>query len=276
MPTIDVRDATLWYEQHGSGPDIVWVSGGGGLGKSWLLYQVPFFQGEYRNTIFDNRGVGGTRSHVEPPWSIADLARDAAELIERVCQPPVFVAGLSMGGFITTELALSRPDLVRVAIAMGTAAAGHTGWLGDYMRAEIEYRKAGGRLEGLLGATHYAAQLVPARILGDEAQWAVLRERLSAPSFIEENEASLIGQWQACVDFDVRDRLASMSVPFHVFAFEEDVQAPPQFGEEAARLSGGKLHLFQRMGHLSAKTEHGHREVNRAILEILRSHNANP
>jgi pimeloyl-ACP methyl ester carboxylesterase len=271
MSILETRDSSLWYEQHGAGPDLVLVSGGGGLGASWRLYQVPFFAGEYRCTIFDSRGVGGTRCRVEPPWSIADMTRDLAELIEGVCQPPVYVVGLSMGGFIVTDLALSRPDLVRVAIAMGTAAAGHTGWLGDYMRAEIALRRAGGRLDGLFAAIHYAAQLVPARVLGDEAGWAEMRERLLAPSFIEENEASLIAQWQACVDFDVRDRLPSMPVPFHVFAFEQDVQAPPQYGEEVARLSGGTLHLFPGMGHLSAKG-HGHREINQAIHEILKSH----
>ena len=270
MPVLETRDSSLWYEQHGSGPDLVFVSGGGGLGESWKYYQVPFFAGEYRCTIFDNRGVGGTKCRVEPPWYVADMTRDLAELIEGVCRPPVFVVGLSMGGFIVTDLALSRPDLVRVAIAMGTAAAGHEGWLGDYMRAEIDLRRSGGRLHGLFAAIHYASQLVPARVLGDPAGWAEMRERLMSPSFIEENEISLIPQWQACVDFDVRERLPSMSVPFHVFVFEEDVQAPPQYGEEAARLSGGTLHRFAGMGHLSCKG-HGHREVNQAIQEILRS-----
>jgi pimeloyl-ACP methyl ester carboxylesterase len=270
MPTLELRHATVWYEQHGSGPDLVWVGGGGQMGASWLRHQVPFFQGEYRCTLFDNRGVGSTQSHVEPPWSIADLTGDVAELIERVCRPPAFVVGQSMGGLIVTELALSRPDLVRAAIAMGTAAAGHTGWVGDYMRAEIEFRRAGGRFEGMLGAIHYAPHIVPARILGDEAQWAALRERLLAPAFIEQVEQSLIGQWQACVDFDVRERLPSMSVPFHVFAFEQDVEAPPQYAEEVARLSGGKLHLFPGMGH-GAALGHGHREVNQAILVILRN-----
>ena len=55
MPHIDGSEARIYYEQHGEGPDIVWVSGGGGLASDWHPYQIPFFDQEFRNTTCGHR-----------------------------------------------------------------------------------------------------------------------------------------------------------------------------------------------------------------------------
>src|SRR5207253_655256 len=79
--------------------------------------------------------------------------------------------------------------------------------------------------------------------------WARIKAWLTEVGFVEDNEESLIPQWQACIDFDVVDRLPEITTPLHVFAYDEDVQAPPQYGEEIARLvRGAELHLFPGMG----------------------------
>src|SRR5215831_9844498 len=113
-------DITIHYEQLGEGPELVWL-GGGGLGSDWHTWQIPYFEPFFRNTTFDNRGIGETTCTAPEPWSIADFAKDAAHLIEASCKPPVAVVGLSMGALIGTQLSLDRPDLVRCAITMGTA-----------------------------------------------------------------------------------------------------------------------------------------------------------
>jgi pimeloyl-ACP methyl ester carboxylesterase len=125
------------------------------VGATWHEYQIPALPG-YRHTTFDNRGIGGTECAQPIPWTIADFARDTAELIEAVCEPPVIIAGLSMGAVIVLQLAIDRPDLVRCGISMGTAARAE-GWLYDYMKAEVDLRLAGGELVRLLGATDYLA-----------------------------------------------------------------------------------------------------------------------
>ena len=56
----EVPGASIFYEQFGAGHDIVWVSGGGSLGSDWHRYQIPFFEPRFRNTTFDNRGIGQT------------------------------------------------------------------------------------------------------------------------------------------------------------------------------------------------------------------------
>ena len=87
--------------------------------------------------------------------------------------------------------------------------------------------------------------------------------------FLEENELSLIPQWQACIDFDIVERLPECVAPLHVVAFSEDVQAPPQYGKQVADLAPtAEYHLFEGMGHCSIYG-HAHDVLNPFLREIL-------
>ena len=56
----------------------------------------------------------------------------------------------------------------------------------------------------------------------------------------------------------------------HVIAFNEDVQAPPQDGEELAQLiPGAELHVLDGMGH-GSWYGHAHHELNTFIARILK------
>jgi pimeloyl-ACP methyl ester carboxylesterase len=268
MPFERVTHSNVFYEQFGDGPDIVWVSGGGGLGSDWHAYQIPFFKKDFRNTTFDNRGIGKTTCDVPQPWPVEAFSDDAAELIRAVCDPPVAVIGLSMGSAIVQQLVLDHPDLFRVAVAMGTGANSR-GWGWDYQQAEIDFRRAGGSLDGMMAVCHYAATMYPARALGDRELWPKLKADLLAWIDTGENEVSLIPQWEMSLTYDQADRLPECTVPLHVVAFQEDVQAPPQDGKEVAELAPtGEYHLFEGMGHCSI---YGHTQdiLNPFLKELV-------
>lgn len=268
MPQYTGSQACIHYEQDGQGPDIVWVSGGGGLADDWDTYQLPYFRSSFRSTTFDNRGVGTTTCATPLPWSLGDFARDTAELIRAVCDPPVALVGLSFGAGIVQQVALDFPDLLRCAIAMGTGARS-VGWTWDYQMAEVEYRRAGGRLGGMLAVTHYAAMSYPACVLGDRELWPKIRESYLAYYETETNEQSLVAQWEPCALCDQTERLPTCRVPLHVIAFDQDVQAPPQDGEEVAALCPtAEFHLFKGMGHCSIYG-HTHDILNPFIEEIV-------
>ncbi len=269
MTTFEGSQATIHYDRFGTGPDIVWIAGGGAPGSDWHSYQMPHFERSFTNTTFDNRGIGRTTCDQRLPWSIEDFALDAAELIRAVCDPPVALVGISFGSAIAQQVCIEFPELVRRAVVMGTGAW-CTEWGWDFQEAEIEFRRTGGRLDGLMGATHYAAMLYPARVLGDRQLWPRLRSQLLDWMDSGENETSLIPQWDASMRFDQRDALPGCTVPMHVIAFNEDVQAPPQDGVELADLAGnGRYHLFEAMGHGSIYG-HAHETLNPFIEELIR------
>jgi 3-oxoadipate enol-lactonase len=64
---------------------------------------------------YDRRGYA--RSGGEPPRSTFAHTRDAAALLESLQTQPAVVVGTSAGAAIAVDLAVRRPDLVRVVIA---------------------------------------------------------------------------------------------------------------------------------------------------------------
>lgn len=74
---------------------------------------------------FDYRGVGATTG--KQGTSIADMAKDAIAFIHALGYRQVDIVAFSMGGFITQEILLAEPHLVRKAILAGTGPRGGKG-----------------------------------------------------------------------------------------------------------------------------------------------------
>ena len=269
MPELRAGGATLAYRQSGEGPDVVWLAAGDNPGDNWRRYQTPAFDDSYRCTTYDARGVGATRSETEPPWSIAEHARDLGALIEAVCEPPAVLIGLSMGSLIAVQIAHDRPELVRAAVVMGTCVR-KTGFIREWEEAEIAFRREGGSLPPAFATAHYAMQYFPADALGDDETWERIKPTL-ATDFSDRDGAMLAAQWQACLDFDSGPLLPRIVAPVHAVAFSEDVQTPPRRVREVAELAAdGHFHLLPGLGHGSA---FGHRPdvVNSKLREIVDS-----
>ena len=74
---------------------------------------------------FDYRGVGATTG--EQGTSIPDLAKDAIAFIHALGYKKVDIRAFSLGGFITQEILLTEPALVRKIILAGTGPRGGEG-----------------------------------------------------------------------------------------------------------------------------------------------------
>ncbi len=111
MSTVRVGDIELYYEEHGSGEPLLCIMGLATDSQAWVL-QTPDFAKRYRTIIFDNRGVGRS-SKPRGPYSIGQMADDAAGLLDALDVRRAHVLGVSMGGMIAQELALRHPDRVR-------------------------------------------------------------------------------------------------------------------------------------------------------------------
>jgi pimeloyl-ACP methyl ester carboxylesterase len=75
--------------------------------------------------LTDNAGVG--LSTGAAPQTVAEMARDAASLIDALGLEHVDLFGFSMGGYVAQQIAVDRPELVRRLILVGTGPRGGEG-----------------------------------------------------------------------------------------------------------------------------------------------------
>ena len=107
MPYVTVNAARLYYEQHGSGPDVVFLHGAGGNHLVWWQ-QVAAFSREFRCTTFDARGWGLSRG--EMAVGRFSLGTDLVALLERLDIGRAHIIAQSMGGRAVAGLSRLAPQ----------------------------------------------------------------------------------------------------------------------------------------------------------------------
>src|SRR5580700_1987367 len=105
MPSTSVNGIEIYYEQSGSGPRLLFLNGSGAT----LATTAPFvtaFAGDFEVAAFDQRGLGRSALPDEP-YAMADLAADALALADHLEWETFRLAGISFGGMVAQELAVT-------------------------------------------------------------------------------------------------------------------------------------------------------------------------
>lgn len=121
MPTIHANGIDLYYESHGVGDPVLLVHGLGSSTLDWQL-QVDVLARHYRVITFDVRGHGRS-AKPKQRYSVRLFAEDTAALIRALNLGPMHIAGISMGGMIAFQLAVTAPDLVRSLVIVNSGPA---------------------------------------------------------------------------------------------------------------------------------------------------------
>ena len=121
MPIIHVNGIDLYYESHGAGDPVLLVHGLGSSTLDWEA-QVAVLARHHRVITFDVRGHGRS-AKPKQRYSVALFAEDTAALIRALDFGPMHVVGISMGGMIAFQLAVTAPDLVRSLVIVNSGPA---------------------------------------------------------------------------------------------------------------------------------------------------------
>ncbi len=137
--TVMASDGThLFVSERGDGDDVLFIPGLGYATWSWNYQAGPISQ-VARVLLMDNRGSGRS-DKPSGPYSIAQMADDAYEVLCQRAAGPAHVVGGSMGGYIALTLALRHPDAVASLVLLATTCggAGSRGVPADTQRAWAE------------------------------------------------------------------------------------------------------------------------------------------
>jgi 3-oxoadipate enol-lactonase len=189
------------------------------------------------------------RGHGDSPWdgkpfTVEDMADDAAAVIEATAPGPVGVIGLSMGGSTALVLAARRPDLVsRVVLANASACYGPD------------------RIERWAERAHLA-EFKPReqQLEFQRDRWFGTAFREAHPEtvsrvcdiFLRTTGAAHAAACRALGGLDATDQLGKITAPAVVVVGSEDYATPPAMARAiAAGIPGAELMMLEGARHMS-------------------------
>ena len=122
MPLLSVSDTQLYYEVHGQGEPLLFLSETHCDGEVWKIHQTPEFSQDHRVITMDYRGTGRS-GKPSVPYTTQTFADDAMALLDHLEAREAVVCGHSMGGRVAQVMALDHPGRVKALVLASTGAA---------------------------------------------------------------------------------------------------------------------------------------------------------
>lgn len=241
MANVAVNGIELYFERRGEGPHLLFLNGSGSTLEGSQLLIEPFTR-QFDVAAHDQRGLGKTE--IPPgPYTMAEYAADAAGLLDHLGWDRAVVAGISFGGMVAQELAVTWPDRVERLALLCTSPGGVGGSsypLHELESLPIDERRAKGyQLLDTRFTPEYLDAHPDAQALAD-----LLAERELAPKTDEERRGET-EQLGARHQHDVCDRLGAVTAPTLVAAGRYDGIAPVANSEAiVARIPNSELRTY--------------------------------
>jgi 3-oxoadipate enol-lactonase len=246
MTLAQVGEIELDYERTGSGPPLLAIMGMSGTKVHWGEPFLESLRRDFEVIVYDHRGVGHS-SRLEGSITIAQLAQDAAGLIEALDLESAHVLGISMGGMIAQELALAHPGLIRT-LALGCTYCGGEGSVlaSEEVMTKLAESLASGDRERAL-KTAWEVNVSPT-FAADEEAYARFHELGTAHAVAVE---VIMEQMRAIMGHDTSTRLPDIALPTLVVHGTVDRMLPVENGHMIAGLvTDSRLEIFDDVGHL--------------------------
>jgi 3-oxoadipate enol-lactonase len=253
--TVECNNTRLYYESAGAGEPVVLIPGFTLDTRMWDDQFLPLAQ-HFRVIRYDMRGFGRSALPTEAPYSHVD---DLAGLLDHLDIPAAHLVGLSKGGGVALDFALTHPHRVR-RLALIDSVLGGFAWSNqsnaengliwqEAARGGIPAAKVAWLGHPLFVPAHrqpaVAARL--AQIIGDYSGW----------HFVNDNPEQGIAPPAAA-------RLHELTMPVLALVGDEDrpdfVQISEQIGREVAQ---ARKIVLSGVGHMA------NMEAAEAVTEAL-------
>jgi pimeloyl-ACP methyl ester carboxylesterase len=236
----------LHHVRRGSGEPLLLIMGLSGTHATWGETFLALLEHDFDVVAYDHRGIGFSPK-AQDGYSIADLADDAAALLDHVGFETAHVLGISMGGMVAQELALRHADRLRTLALGCTYAGGPQGRLSPpetLQKLQRGWTSGDRELALRLG---WEVNVSPA-FAADEEAFATFREAaLSVPARVP----AIMQQLHAVSGHDTSARLEQISAPTLVVHGTEDRMLPVENGRWIAEhIPGARYEELDDVGHM--------------------------
>lgn len=264
MTMFTADDVDIHYEITGSGPKVLFFNGSGAtLETSAEL--IGYVARTCTVLAHDQRGLGKT-SVPEGPYTMAQYAADAAALLDHVGWESCAVLGISFGGMVAQEFAVTHPQRVERLALMCTSAGGEAG--SSYPLHELAALAPADRARraALLSDTRFTPEWL-AEHPTDAAIVRAQNDRATAEKSDERRRGERL-QLEARIGHDVASRLASVTAPTLVAAGRYDGIAPVANSEAiASRIPDAVLAVYDGGHMFSVQDRRALREIVQFLVE---------
>ncbi|MAT36228.1 MAG: alpha/beta hydrolase [Ponticaulis sp.] len=275
MPHMVVNDIGIEYEEYGRkyGKPFLLICGFTRAMTSWpdsLIEQLV--DNGYRVIVFDNRDIGLSHQFDDKgipdmrrimaglsdgsatdlaPYTLNDMAKDAAELLKALDASPAIVMGTSMGGMIAQLLALEHPECVKALIPTMTTARNPEITMSTPEAGAVLMDRPANPTRNAIAQRAVTAN----RVIGSgptlQATDAELRESAAKEFDRAYRPAGISRQYAAItVTAPWHERLKEIDVPTLVLHGEKDTLILPANGRDVAgRIPGARYVEIPDWGH---------------------------
>jgi pimeloyl-ACP methyl ester carboxylesterase len=246
MPLAQAGQIELSYDRAGAGPPLLMIMGMSGTKHHWGERVLADLRRDFDVIVYDHRDAGES-TRTGAPFTIADLAQDAAGLLAALEVESAHVMGISMGGMVAQELALAHSEQVRALTLGCTYCGGQDSSLAgeDVVGRLGEAMASGDRARAI--RTSWEVN-VSAGFAANEAEW----ERFLATGMrYGLPVAVIVEQMKAIAGHDTSARLAGVRAPTLVVHGTVDQLIPTRNGRMIAELiDGSRLEILDGIGHM--------------------------
>lgn len=237
---VKVGDIDIAYKMFGKGDPILMIPGFSMTMEGWgsILNDLS----ENRTVIiFDNRGIGETTAGSKT-FSMAQFVNDTLGLIDALeINKPIDVVGLSLGGIIAQEVAISNPEKIKHIILVASSCGGE-----ESLPPQLAPRDLQNMQTGTANKSLFLHALFPdnwIRENSDEINRTFALPQVSQENLLRYGEA--LDKWKGTCD-----RISTIDIPVLVMTGTEDITSPPINSLKIAeKIPGAWLIQIQGGGH---------------------------
>ena len=248
MPDTTIDGVKIHYNETGEGEPLLLIMGYGMPGDAWLG-SLPFLNG-FRAIYYDNRGTGRSDKPAGP-YTIVEMADDAAGLLDHLGISRAHVYGVSMGGMIAQELVLRHATRVRSLVLGCTLCGGEHSTMADPQIIETLVDVVGSMGSGDPAAwvdRQLPLLFTPEWIAANPAirDLFLMMAPMLPPTPPETAHLAMAGLF----GWTSHDRLPQVTAPTLILHGDRDVLIPVENAYLLAeRIPGARLHIVPEAGH---------------------------